>query len=327
MFKLLWVGFYLMGSLLIGAPWSFVVAGDGRSDGKGTRPEDTNGINFLITSEIARAVLAEKAKVRMWTGDLVLGYPSSNFQVQPDILESQLSSWLKIMQPLYDAKVVILPCRGNHDAKGINSTNIWRKIFTGQYALPQNGPSSEKGFTFFYSYENALFIGLDQYVAKGKMVDQAWLNEVIAKNKKPFIFPMAHEPAFVDGHHQKTMDTTPEKRDEFVESMISAGTKVLFFGHDHMYDHMLVQREKAGTKQEIHQIVAGTSGAPFYAAGAYDGKNSDWNLTRVKNVTNTYGYLLVTINGNEATISFKGRKAANVYEVLDSFSYRTDSVK
>ena len=72
---------------------------------------------------------------------------------------------------------------------------------------------------------------------------------------------------------------------------------------------------------EVHQIVAGTAGAPFYKMGDYSGNNAGWNLKRLKHIDNTYGYLVVEIDGKKATVTFKGRTAAGRYEAMDSFSY------
>jgi hypothetical protein len=71
----------------------------------------------------------------------------------------------------------------------------------------------------------------------------------------------------------------------------------------------------------MHQIVAGTAGAPFYKMGEYAGVNPNYKLQRVSHFDNTYGYMLVEINGKTATITFKGRKSPGVYEAMDTFSY------
>lgn len=303
-------------------PWRFVVAGDGRSQGKTPRPEDKNGINVTITTEVIQAVIRENAKLLLWTGDLVLGYTGASNANGTDELESQLLDWRALAQPLYDKKIAVLPCRGNHDAKGgPKALAVWRKVFSGPYQIPDNGPEEEKGITFYYATNNALFIGLDQYFSPGKTVNQVWLSQLLEKNKAPFIFAMGHEPALADGHHKNVMDTTPDKRDDFLVSLIRAGTRAIFFGHDHIYDHMLIKREGSNALPEIHQFVAGTAGAPFYTAENYSGKNGDWSLTRVKNITNTYGYLVVEINGKKAELSFKGRTAPGKYEVMDQFRY------
>src|SRR5262249_47193337 len=118
--------------------WCFVVAGDGRSDGKNVRKEDTNGVNALITAEIAQAVVDEKAKFLAWTGYLVIGY-----QKDPAVFDSQLMTWRSIMKPLYDRHIPVLAARGNHDASSTDADKVWRKVFSGQYAMPSNGPETE----------------------------------------------------------------------------------------------------------------------------------------------------------------------------------------
>lgn len=297
--------------------WSFIVAGDGRSSPKDNRPEDRDGINTKITGEIAKAALDEHAKMLLWTGDLVLGYTKTAVE-----FETMLTSWRGIMQPLYDAGVKVLPCRGNHDAGGYDGVKVWNKVFAGKYALPQNGPVNEKNLTFFCEMNGVLAIGLDQYGERKESIDQKWLDGVLASHKAPFVFAMGHEPAFMDGAHKDTMDADPGARDAFWTSLLKAGSRVFFAGHDHLYDHMIVQKiSTSSIAPAVHQVVAGTAGAPFYKGGQYTGKNEGWTLTRVKHIENTYGYILVEIDGNKATITFKGRGDDGKYTAMDSFSY------
>ena len=117
------------------------------------------------------------------------------------------------------------------------------------------------------------------------------------------------------------MDADPVKRNAFWGSLINAGCRVFFCGHDHLYDHMLVTKAGSNPGPELHQIVAGTAGAPFYKQGDYTGKNEGWNLKRLKHIDNTYGYLVVEIDGLKATITFKGRTAPGKYEAMDSFTF------
>lgn len=48
---------------------------------------------------------------------------------------------LSVMQPLYDAGVGVYPIRGNHEDCGPKA--VWDNVFTGPYALPNNGPCVE----------------------------------------------------------------------------------------------------------------------------------------------------------------------------------------
>jgi len=109
------------------------------------------------------------------------------------------------------------------------------------------------------------------------------------------------------------------KRNELWETLTKAGARVYFCGHDHFYDHMLIMRDGAARGSEMHQLTAGTAGAPFYEQGDYT-SNPGWKLSVVHHIK-TYGYIVVAIERTKATITFKGRTAPNQYEVMDSFSY------
>lgn len=298
--------------------FKFVVAGDGRSDpgAKPPRPEDVDGLNTLITAEVAKATVAEHAKFLLWTGDLVLGDRNDGANH-----EKQLRRWRKVMAPVFDHHIKVLACRGNHEASSQQTVDAWNRVFSGADAMPMNGPAGSKNLTFYYEYGPVLAIGLDEYATGYETVSQSWLDGVLKTHKKPFVFAFGHEPCFMDGAHKDTMDADPTKRDQLWNSLIKAGSRVFFCGHDHLYDHMVVTKEGSTPGPEMHQIVAGTSGAPFYNPGGYSGKNAGWTLRRVKNIDHTYGYLVVEIDGKKATVTFKGRKSAGVYEPMDTFSF------
>lgn len=292
-----------------------VVAGDGRANSP-PRPEDKNGLNDVMNHEMARAVLREKAQALLWTGDLV-------YLTNQDcaMFAQQLLGWRAIYQPLYDRGVAVLPARGNHEMACPDSARIWNEVFSGRYALPTNGPESEKGLSFYYALGPVLAVGVDQYQSGKEMIDLSWLDQILREHPQPFVFVYGHEPAFMDGRHKDTLDAHPDMRDAVWESLIRAGARVYFCGHDHFYDHMKVTRASGESGPEMHQFTAGTAGAPFYQGGPYEGHNSYWKLTQLKHIDNTYGYMLVEIKGRTATITFKGRTSPDHYEPMDRFSY------
>ena len=293
-----------------------VVAGDDRAD------NDHNGFNKVITQEISDAVLKEKAEMLLWTGDLVnaLKGDSTTF-------ESELTAWRDAMKSLYDHGVLVLPVRGNHEFVGYNpkdsnhpeietphAEDIWNKVFSGRYALPTNGPDGEKN--------SVLIIGLDQYRNRHS-VNQPWLDQVLKDNKRPFIFVYGHEPAFMAGNHkdEDVLAAEPSKRNVMWESLIGAGARVYFCGHDHFYDHMKIVRANGDPGPEMHQFTAGTAGAPFYKGGPYSTADQDWTRSQVAHIEEKPGYILIEIEGNKATITFKEQVSAGVYNAKDSYSY------
>jgi Calcineurin-like phosphoesterase len=308
-----------------------LVAGDGRAQYPWVerRQEDVDGINKTIAQEIERAVLAEKAQMLLWTGDL------SNVNSRDNgVFKTQLLAWRQIMEPLYQKGVIVLPIRGNHEVLRYikdESTNgesipdasrIWNEVFTGRYALPPNGPDGEKNLTFYYVYRSVLAIGLDDFETAKNAVDVNWLKSVLSTNKRPFIFAFGHEQAFASGSHPETETLAANKptRDQMWEALITAGARAYFCGHDHFYDHMSVFRNHGNPGPEMHQLVAGTAGAPFYARGDYP-PDDNWKRTIVRHIDNAYGYILIVIDGDTATITFKGQIAPGRYSAMDSFAY------
>jgi hypothetical protein len=296
-----------------------IVSGDGRSAGvPSKRAEDQDGLNVPLNEELASAVLKEKAQALLFSGDLVYGHATDKAA-----LVKMLMRWRSIYEKDYAAGVVMLPCRGNHDAGEAGATEdaAWNEVFSGKYALPQNGPAKEKNLTFYKTIGDVLIIGLDQFTAwpDHVAVDQAWLDRILKTQKKPFILPFAHKMAFMAGHHDDGMDTEPALRDKFWNSLIASGCRVFLCGHDHDYDHMAVVAKTGGP--EMHQFVAGTAGAPFVKAGGYEGNNTSWTLRRVKNLQQRAGYLVIDINGKTAKFTFKARNDAGAYEPFDTWSY------
>lgn len=296
--------------------WCFVVAGDGRSNGlNSTRPEDKNGINTVITAEMREAVLAEKAEALLWTGDLVYG---SKDQKE---FRAQLGAWMDIMKPLWDAGVEVLPVRGNHEDTCPESIAVWNEFFSGKYALPQNGPWNAKNLTYYSIRHNALFVGVDQFIKGPGTLPMNWLSGVLGHKWTKHVFTFGHEMAFMAGGHTDNLDRYPADRDAYWRLLGNSGSRAFFAGHDHFYHDIEVSDPANAQFPVIRQYVSGTSGAPFYKIDPLSGNNGPWKLTSIKPITDTYGYLLVEIDGNAAKITFKGRTGPGQYVPMDVWTY------
>jgi hypothetical protein len=329
----------LLTSPLLGQtkPLRILIAGDGRADYPdpldpkhlpSPRSEDKNGFNKIINTEIRDAVRKEKANIFLWTGDI-----SNVLTDDAKTLERQIKAWRHIMEPLYQAGVKVLPTRGNHEFfwhdQNFNereisgATKIWTSVFSGRYALPTN---DARELSFYYVREPLLLIGLDTYESQEKhSTNQPWLEKVLEQNKQRFIFAYCHEPAFAAGGKHGSDDTLahwPDKRDAIWRTLYQAGARVYFCGHDHFYDHMIATAQDGCC--EMHQLTAGTAGAPFNCHGPYPPEEK-WNLKTARHFDFTYGYILVTIDGNSATIAFKGRTPNGEYIEKDSFRYTAGS--
>jgi Calcineurin-like phosphoesterase len=306
-----------------GEPLRIVVAGDGRAEYRWNprRPCDTQGINETVTRAISNAVLNENAAILLWTGDIV-----NVNDTNADTLKKGLEKWRGIMEQLYSKNVKVWPVRGNHevyrypregdyDGEPIpDAAAVWKEVFSGSYTLPNNAPTSDDGLSFYSVEGSALIIGLDHYgrddadpLARKHLVNQKWLDQVLNENKKPFTFVYGHEAAFMAGLHNDdaTLAADASARNLFWQSLVKA--KALYFcGHDHFYDRMSVVRRTSPPGPEMFQITAGTAGAPFYTGAQYAGSDL-WKLQRASHFENVYGYMLIEVDRDKATITFKGR--------------------
>jgi len=275
--------------------WKMVITGDSR----GT----DNGVNTVVLSQVAQAIVADAPEVVLFSGDLVTTGSLSAFQ-----------TWRSTMAPVYDAGISVYPVRGNHDTGDLPG---WNTVFG---YLPDNGPAAETNLTYAVAHRNALIVGTDQYSGHNYRVDQGWLGGVFATNTLPHVFVFGHNPAF-KVNHSDCLDDYPTERDAFWNSLAAEGARAYFAGHDHFYDHMRLDDGDANSADDLHQYIVGTTGAPLYDDGLYDGDNGSWTPVRLLH-EKQYGYLLVEINSLDVTITWKHWVSEGVFEATsDVFGY------
>ena len=283
----------------------FIVTGDGRGS--------DNGVNAAALGRLVKAIVAEKPDALLYSGDLVAGASTDKEEL------SQFKTWQKAMGPIYDAGIKVLACRGNHEMRAPHSTEDWKSAMSGRYASPGEGPAGEEGMTYAYTVKNVTFIALDQFGTNSPGVDQKWLDALLAKEHALHVFAFAHKMAFFSGAHTDGLFTTPDKRDALMKSLHSAGCRAVFFGHDHLYDHAAVSLP--GWKDEMHQFVVGTAGAPFYKSKQLTTTDRDWKISRIKHVEERIGYCVVDVVGEKVTVVFKAETSIGVFEPVDSVSW------
>jgi predicted phosphodiesterase len=287
----------------------FVVTSD-------TQGYDGNGVNSDMLIEIVQAAIDEGADFILISGDLVENSPDQG------TFKSQLLHWRDIMEPLYDANIGVYPVRGNHDS---GPKADWDDVFSGDYALPANGPAGEENITYSFTHKNAFIIGLDQYTTLHS-VNQAWLDAQFAVNTQPHVFVFGHEPAFKLAH-QDCLHIYQDERDAFWESIVSEGGRAYFCGHDHSYDHARIDDGDGNPNNDVHQIITIGGGGVFYSGGVFNGYNSWWVPLRVDHEDIKQGYMLVEIDGPDVTLTWKHRTDPCVFEAGDIFSYTTNAVE
>ncbi|AIE87941.1 metallophosphoesterase family protein [Fimbriimonas ginsengisoli] len=294
----------------------FVVTGDDRWNTNSPRPGmDENGVNVTGLGRLVKAILDEKPDVLLVNGDLVGGADTDETE------SSQFDTWLKTMKPVYDAGIKVLAARGNHEMHCPHPADVWRKALSGPYSNPNDGPAGEEGMTYAYPLKNVLFLSLDQFQQKELGVNQEWLDKTLKAPHPPHVFAFAHKMAFFSGNHTDGMWTVPAARDSLIKSLADAGARTVFFGHDHLYDHLAAKLPGWPEDRAIHQFVIGTAGAPFVKGKTLTTTDQEWSLSRIAHVEQKLGYCLVDVDGDKVTITFKAEGNQGVFEKADEFSY------
>ncbi len=285
-------------------PWTFVVAGDDRTDAR--HSPDPTGINSVVLKSMLQAVAATKPRFMLFTGDLIIG---NNLLVKAKA-ETQFNNWQSIVKA-EAPDLLVLPVRGNHETYGDPDGKLWTNIFKPVLdASHVTWFPGEEGFSFSYSapdHPEVVVVGLDQYLpAHTHRVNLTQLEQTLQQaqvNKAAHVFVFAHEMAFTCTSHgdDENMAAFPRQRDQFVDLLVSHGCEYFFAGHDHTFDWMLIQHPKWPADRVLNQIVAGTAGAPFYADRTYFGDHHGYLLMRKEHRQNTHGFLQVTIDDSATT--------------------------
>lgn len=270
--------------------WSFIITGDSRGA--------DNGVNSVILAELADEIVNSGVDIFLFSGDLITG--------AVDDPAAQLYNWLTIMQPVYNAGIPVYVVRGNHeDGYWFPDVSVWHDVFSGDYALPANGPPGEVNLTYSFTHKNALIVGLDQYVDLYAL-NQPWLDAQLAANTRPHLFVFGHLPAY-RAIPRPCLDYYPQQRDAFWQSLARAGARVYFAGHDHFYDHARIDDGDGNPNNDLHQYIIGTAGAPFYTwQPPYEGDNGPMTPIQIAHAE-SYGYVHVDVDALDVTLTWTAR--------------------
>ncbi|MBI5303322.1 MAG: metallophosphoesterase [Chloroflexi bacterium] len=288
--------------------WKFVVFGDTRGDRTG--PSNATCVGEAVNA-LARGVALEKPDLIIFVGDLVNGtYYCSHLTY-----EQQYANWKRAMQPVYDAHIPIYPVRGNHDDDSNPSSTAVRQAYLNAIAdlpIPTNGPPDETRLTYSFTYQNAFFVGLDEYGAQDNLVNQKWLDEQLERNDKKLIFVYGHAPAFWGS--SDNLSARPKERDAFWSSLGRAGAMYLT-GHVHLYNRSVIA-DKAG--RAVTQLVVGGGGAPLTAF------KPEYQMQVQATDSMHYGFGVFTMRGNSVAFEYKQMLPDRTFRVDDQFEFKVE---
>ena len=202
------------------APFSFVYFGDAQND-----------VRSMWSRVIRQANRdAPKAAFMLHAGDLV-NHPDSDAEWGEWF---GAGSWVNAMIP-----VVAIP--GNHehmkvDGQRKNLTNHWRSVFT----FPENGPQGLEETCYTLTYQNLRIIGMNSMTMHAEQAQ--WLDDVLAKNKSPWVVCTFHHPIFSTA---KKKDDNVQLRGLWKPIFDKYKVDLVLQGHDHTYGRTKLMVPKA----------------------------------------------------------------------------------
>lgn len=314
-------------------PWRFAVL----SDTQGSLEGDSGVGPYL--NVIAKAIAAEDPPVDfvLVNGDLISG-GANHSDGKPDI-STMFQTWFTDMAPVYDAGIKVYPVRGNHETYTLpfglpeNDTKPWLDAFAKFDYIPSNGPADATRLIYSFQHKNALVIGLDFYIQNAfyPTIPQAWIDEQLAANKLPHVLVCAHLP-IVQANMQSVVaeDDSILEADTFFDSLVNAGCKIYFCGHDHFHNRAVLTRDG----KHLCQYICGTGGGrhyPWYE----NGFSTAWSKCDITAQlayydTDHFGYTLVTVTDDKSfstewKVLVNGSSSPDCIS-LDPFSYNYDKL-
>lgn len=126
---------------------------------------------------------------------------------------------------------------GNHDYYNGSATFLDASYFNAYTKNPDNGPDGMKNTTYYFKYNNILFISLNSEDActnaTKKQIQRVWLEEVLENNPSNFVVAYFHRSMYPGSGSNKGHATT--MKGAYQDLFDKYGVDVVFGGHDHVY--------------------------------------------------------------------------------------------
>ena len=223
---------------------------------------------------------------------------------------ANLEAWNTLADALRADGIEVYVVKGNHELlsdSGVSQTELQSQYQDVFHDMPDNGPEGYENLAYTFRYGNSTFVVLDAFYATDdgtydeevSPAQLTWLNDLNLTNRT-FRFAFSHDPAW---------SVTGRDDDPVLwETLVDLDFNLYFAGHEHLYSR--------GTKDNLPQIITGTTGSPFVSSVPNDEYEPE--IT----VTGQYNFVVVDVNGSDITITAYGYNASTLtFDIIDTASY------
>lgn len=267
-----------------------------------------SGVNMATVGRFAEDMQDQGVSLVLVGGDLIDGRG-----LDVTGLNAQYAKWIEAMAPVYNASIPVYAVPGNHEYWGDSAESCvtaWNESIVPVLPPGRTDNADYAGREYSFTFNNALFIGLDQNQFGSSMPDYyrgndvAWVKEQLAGHDAityPHVIVFGHMPQFM--LQWGWSDVNKANREEFWNALESVNSKMYFTGHSHTY--ALGEATTISGGHSIYQILAGSAGAGFEPEG-WTGVYYESDRVTPVDSNNAYeGYALVTITGENVRMDWR----------------------
>ena len=273
-----------------------------------------SGSNFQYSDQLAQKLTSINQDISffMIAGDIVDrgGY------------EEQWNNFDTYM-PYLNGEFLQATIPGNHELyHSSQATYVDESIYNKYYNNPKNGTAERPNSTYYFKYNNVLFIMLDtmQRSNSQNLYDEqiAWFKDVVMNNPADFTIVVTHPGCYSAGAYASDASIMRSKWSTVFEQY---GVDLAISGHEHVYLRTKkLYQEKVDEDRGLTYVIGGCAGAKRYT-----GKNNP-DLFEVylesTNPMGTYTGSIVEIVNNKLTMSYYGSDG----ELLDQFELTSKKI-
>ena len=184
------------------------------------------------------------------------------------------------------SKIPFATTVGNHDYYDSKTTRTDNYIFNGFFNNPKNGPEHVKGSSYYFVYNQALFIMLDSEEKYYTAEQKEWFREVCNSIDCSYIIVGCHKTAYAAGPYVSLGKTfIAEWGPIFDECQVD----LVLSGHDHVFSRTksLVNGEPTTQKYKGTVYIEGGAAGPKYYAIQSQENADKWAAVVEKRICGT----------------------------------------
>lgn len=184
------------------------------------------------------------------------------------------SYWSMFFNKSSLSKVPFITTVGNHEYYDNGTTTTDNSVYNHFFFNPQNGPEHVKGSSYYFIYNDALFIMLDSEERNNLVEQQNWFRDVCKNTICSYIIVGTHKSCYAGAEYASDGKYFLEKWGAIFDE---CAVDLVLSGHDHMYartksiyaDEVTTEKYKGTT-----YILGGSAGIKYYS------KKNDTNLEK-----------------------------------------------